>query len=40
MLLNNSADEYIMETYKFIGAGWTTETLEPAGILSFLTYLR
>ncbi len=48
MLLERGADDYIMETYKFpacagkpASAGqWTTETLDPAGILSFLTYLR
>lgn len=42
MLLNNGSDDYIMDTYRFCAkAGqWTTETLEPAGILSLLTYLR
>ncbi len=42
MLLNNGAEDYIMDTYKFISknGSWTSETLEPAGILSFLTYLR
>lgn len=42
MLLNNGADDYIMDTYKFPSkAGpWTSEMLEPAGILGFLTYLR
>ncbi len=41
MLLQGS-DDYIMDTYKFPSkAGpWTSETLEPAGILSFLVYLR
>ena len=41
-MLLQGADDYIMDTYKFNAkAGpWTSETLEPAGILSFLVYLR